>query len=209
MDHTATWNDFQKLDIRVGRVVDVQDFPEARRPAYKLIIDFGELGVKRSSAQITDLLHEGRLVGRLVVAVVNFPPKQIATFMSEVLVLGAMDPDGVVLLAARPGSARRARPSADAAAGPTAPQAGARDRYAGFTGGGKPLTGRIRQGRTLEMLRDLTNAAGVPGFEREARQVMERIWRLGRGEPRPARQRHRPQAGHRRQPPHHAGRALG
>lgn len=95
----ATWADFQKLDIRVGRVVEVQDFPEARRPAYRLLIDFGELGVKRSSAQITDLYSKEDLLGRLVVAVVNFPPKQIATFMSEVLVLGAMDPEGVVLLA--------------------------------------------------------------------------------------------------------------
>jgi len=95
----ATWADFQKLDIRVGRVVDVQDFPEARKPAYRLWIDFGELGVKRSSAQITDLYKKEDLVGRLVVAVVNFPPKQIATFMSEVLVLGAMDERGVVLLA--------------------------------------------------------------------------------------------------------------
>ncbi len=95
----ATWADFQKLDIRVGRVLAVDDFPEARRPAYKLTIDFGPLGVKRSSAQITDLYRKEELIGRLVVAVVNFPPKQIATFMSEVLVLGAMDPGGVVLLA--------------------------------------------------------------------------------------------------------------
>ncbi|HEY8418273.1 MAG TPA: tRNA-binding protein [Limnochordales bacterium] len=95
----ATWADFQKLDIRVGRVVDVRDFPEARKPAYRLWIDFGELGVKRSSAQITDLYKKEDLVGRLVVAVVNFPPKQIATFMSEVLVLGALDKLGVVLLA--------------------------------------------------------------------------------------------------------------
>jgi len=98
LDHTATWNDFQKLDIRVGRVVDVQDFPEARRPAYKLTIDFGPLGLKKSSAQITDRYAKEDLEGRLVVAVVNFPPKQIATFMSEVLVLGAMEETGVVLL---------------------------------------------------------------------------------------------------------------
>lgn len=94
----ATWNDFQKLDIRVGRVVDVQDFPEARKPAYKLTIDFGPLGLKRSSAQITDRYTKEDLMNRLVVAVVNFPPKQIATFMSEVLVLGAMEESGVVLL---------------------------------------------------------------------------------------------------------------
>lgn len=98
MSGTASWDDFVKLDVRVGRVVDVQDFPEARKPAYKLTIDFGPLGVKRSSAQITDKYTKDDLLGRLVVAVVNFPPKQIATFMSEVLVLGAMEEDGVVLL---------------------------------------------------------------------------------------------------------------
>lgn len=94
----ATWDDFQKLDIRVGRVISAEEFPEARHPAYKLTIDFGPLGTKRSSAQITDLYRPQDLFGRLVVAVVNFPPKQIATFMSEVLVLGAMDERGVVLL---------------------------------------------------------------------------------------------------------------
>lgn len=98
METLATWNDFQKLDIRVGRVVGVQDFPEARKPAYKLTIDFGPLGLKRSSAQITDRYTKEDLMNRLVVAVVNFPPKQIATFMSEVLVLGAMEESGVVLL---------------------------------------------------------------------------------------------------------------
>lgn len=94
----ATWDDFQKLDIRIGRVVDVQEFPEARRPAYKLNIDFGPLGMKKASAQITDRYTIEELRDRLVVAVVNFPPKQIATFMSEVLVLGAMEEGGVVLL---------------------------------------------------------------------------------------------------------------
>lgn len=107
MSGTASWDDFVKLDLRVGRVVDVQDFPEARKPAYKLTVDFGPLGVKRSSAQITDKYTKDDLLGRLVVAVVNFPPKQIATFMSEVLVLGAMEEDGVVLL----------RPDADVALG--------------------------------------------------------------------------------------------
>jgi tRNA-binding protein len=96
----AAIEDFDKLDIRVGRVVSVEEFPEARNPAWKLAIDFGpELGVKHSSAQIT---HYGRdeLDGRLVVGVVNFPPRRIAGFASEVLVLGAIDPEkGVVLLA--------------------------------------------------------------------------------------------------------------
>jgi tRNA-binding protein len=92
-------DDFQKVDMRVGRVVSVEDFPEARRPAWKLEIDFGpEIGVKRSSAQIK---HYGReaLEGRLVVGVVNFPPLQMGEFKSEVLVLGALDQEkGVVLL---------------------------------------------------------------------------------------------------------------
>lgn len=96
---TATFDDFQKLDMRVGRVVEVEEFPEARVPAWKLTVDFGsEIGTKRSSAQITHYPAES-LVGRLVVGVVNFPPKRVAGFPSEVLVLGAMDEHkGVVLL---------------------------------------------------------------------------------------------------------------
>jgi tRNA-binding protein len=96
----ASFDDFQKLDMRVGRVLDVEEFPEARVPAWKLTVDFGaEIGTKRSSAQITHYTRES-LLGRLVVAVVNFPPKRIAGFPSEVLVLGAMDDEkGVVLLA--------------------------------------------------------------------------------------------------------------
>src|SRR3954452_17105475 len=95
----ATIEDFGKLDMRVGRVLSVEDFPEARNPAWKLEIDFGpEVGVKRSSAQIAHYTRE-QLEGRTVVAVVNFPPRRIAGFESEVLVLGALDPDkGVVLL---------------------------------------------------------------------------------------------------------------
>jgi tRNA-binding protein len=95
----ASFDDFQKLDMRVGRVLDVEEFPEARVPAWKLTVDFGpEIGTKRSSAQITHYAAE-TLVGRLVVAVVNFAPKRIAGFPSEVLVLGAMDEQkGVVLL---------------------------------------------------------------------------------------------------------------
>ena len=95
----ATIEDFGKLDMRVGRVTEVEEFPEARVPAWKLTIDFGpEVGVKRSSAQITHYSRD-QLDGRTVVAVVNFPPRRIAGFPSEVLVLGALDPDkGVVLL---------------------------------------------------------------------------------------------------------------
>ncbi len=95
----ATFEEFQAIDMRVGRVVSVEPFPEARHPAWKLDIDFGpEIGRKRSSAQITHYAEEA-LVGRLVVGVVNFPPRRIAGFSSEVLVLGALDPaKGVVLL---------------------------------------------------------------------------------------------------------------
>jgi tRNA-binding protein len=93
-----TWPDFDKVDMRVGVVVDAAEFPEARRPAYKLTIDFGPLGRKRSSAQITHHYRPGDLVGRLVVAVVNFPPKQIGPFVSEVLVLGAYNDRGEVIL---------------------------------------------------------------------------------------------------------------
>jgi len=94
-----TYDDFEKVDIRVGRIKRAEAFPRARKPAYKLWIDFGEFGVKQSSAQITRLYGTDELAGRLVVAVVNFPPRQIADFMSEVLVLGVMvDDDEVVLL---------------------------------------------------------------------------------------------------------------
>ena len=95
----TTFDDFQKLDMRVGRVLAVEAFPEARVPAWKLTIDFGpEIGEKRSSAQITHYPADA-LVGRLVVGVVNFPPRRIAGFASEVLVLGALDEEkGVVLL---------------------------------------------------------------------------------------------------------------
>jgi tRNA-binding protein len=93
--------EFQRVDVRVGRIVDVQDFPEARKPAYKLRIDFGEaLGVKTSSAQVRQHYRKDDLLGRLVVAVVNFPPRQIGPFMSEVLTLGVPDADGNVVLLA-------------------------------------------------------------------------------------------------------------
>jgi tRNA-binding protein len=93
-----TWTEFEKVDMRVGIVLRVQPFPEARRPAFKLEIDFGPLGVKRSSAQITAHYRPEDLVGRRVIAVVNFPPKQIGPFISEVLVLGAYDERNEVVL---------------------------------------------------------------------------------------------------------------
>jgi tRNA-binding protein len=93
-----SWTDFERVDMRVGIVLEAEPFPEARRPAIKLRIDFGELGVKRSSAQITDRYTPEDLVGRRVVAVVNFPPKQIGPFVSEVLVLGAYGERGEVIL---------------------------------------------------------------------------------------------------------------
>jgi len=91
------WNEFQKIDIRVGVILEVSPFPEAIRPAYRLLIDFGQLGTRKSSAQITNYRVK-ELVGRQVVAVVNFPPKQIGRFISEVLLLGAIDETGQVKL---------------------------------------------------------------------------------------------------------------
>jgi len=94
-----TYDYFEKVDIRVGKIVKVEDFPKARKPAYRLWIDFGDLGVKKSSAQITKLYSKEDLSGRFILAVTNFPPRQIADFISEVLVLGVvLDDDKVVLI---------------------------------------------------------------------------------------------------------------
>lgn len=95
----ATIEDFLKIDMRVGKVLVAEPFPEAHKPAYKLTIDFGlEIGTKRTSAQITHHYTPEALIGKLVVAVVNFPPRQIGKFMSEVLVLGLPDADGHIIL---------------------------------------------------------------------------------------------------------------
>ena len=95
----ATFDDFMKLDIRVGTIVEAKPFEKARKPAYQLKVDFGgELGIKQSSAQITDHYKPEDLIGKQVLAVVNFPPRQIANFMSEILVLGTYSKDGVVLI---------------------------------------------------------------------------------------------------------------
>ena len=98
MDNIINFDDFQKVDLRVGTILEARDFEKARVPAYQLKIDFGTLGVKNSSAQITTLYSKEDLIGRQVIAVINFKPKQIANFMSECLVLGIQNGKDVVLL---------------------------------------------------------------------------------------------------------------
>ena len=98
MKNEITFEDFLKVDIRIGTIIEVNDFPKARKPAYQLKIDFGDLGIKKSSAQITDLYSKEDLVNKQVSAIVNFKPRQIANFKSEVLVLGVYNTDGNVVL---------------------------------------------------------------------------------------------------------------
>ncbi|AFY52752.1 export-related chaperone CsaA [Rivularia sp. PCC 7116] len=93
-----TYEDFEKVEIRVGKIIKAENFPKARKPAYKFWIDFGDLGVKKSSAQITKLYQLEDLINKSILAVTNFPPRQIADFMSEVLVLGVLLDDGEVVL---------------------------------------------------------------------------------------------------------------
>jgi len=94
----ATFEDFEKIDIRVGKIIEVEDFPEARNPSFKIKVNFGKLGVKVSSAQITKLYSKEDLLNRQIVAVVNFAPKRIAGFKSEILILGVMKEDEEVIL---------------------------------------------------------------------------------------------------------------
>jgi tRNA-binding protein len=98
MKTAITFEDFLKIDIRIGTIIEVHDFPKARKPAYQLKIDFGDLGIKKSSAQITDLYTKEQLQNKQVAAVVNFKPRQIANFMSECLVIGVYNTDGNVVL---------------------------------------------------------------------------------------------------------------
>src|SRR5690606_746366 len=96
--NTISWEDFGKIDMRTGTILEVNDFPKARKPAYQLTLDFGELGIKKSSAQIVKLYDKEELIGKQVIAVVNFPPKQIANFISECLVLGVYNENKDVVL---------------------------------------------------------------------------------------------------------------
>lgn len=95
---TITWADFEKVELRAGTILEVADFPEARKPAYKVKVDFGEFGIKWSSAQITKHYTKEELVGKQIIGVINFPKKQVATFMSEFLVTGMADENGDIIL---------------------------------------------------------------------------------------------------------------
>jgi tRNA-binding protein len=94
-----TWNDFEKVELRVGTIIQTEDFPEAKKPAYKITADFGEFGVKKSSAQITGHYSKEDLIGKQIIAVINFPNKQIGPFQSEFLTTGFYKEDGTVILA--------------------------------------------------------------------------------------------------------------
>ena len=99
MENELSWQDFEKVEMRIGTIIEANDFPQARKPAYQLSIDFGnEIGIKKSSAQITKRYSKAALIGKQIVAVVNFPKKQIGNFMSECLVLGSVNEDDIVLL---------------------------------------------------------------------------------------------------------------
>lgn len=93
-----SWNDFEKIDVRVGTVISAEPFLKAKKPAYKIVVDFGEAGIKKTSAQVTILYSVEELVGKQVIGIINFPPRQIADFMSEFLVLGVIDAQNVILL---------------------------------------------------------------------------------------------------------------
>ena len=95
---TITWHDFEKVELRAGTIIEVTDFPEARKPAYKITVDFGPFGIKRSSAQVTKHYTKAQLEGRQIVGIINFAPKQIANFMSEFLVTGFADENGDIIL---------------------------------------------------------------------------------------------------------------
>lgn len=98
MHTTINWSDFSKVDMRIGTIIEAVPFKEAIKPAYQLKVDFGDLGIKKTSAQITKRYSPDALIGKQVVAVINFPPKQIANFMSECLIMGAVDGSDVILI---------------------------------------------------------------------------------------------------------------
>lgn len=98
--NTLSWEEFEKVELRIGTITNVEDFPEAKKPAYKLMVDFGpKIGSKKSSAQITDLYTKDDLIGKQIIGVINFPPKQIGSFQSEFLTTGFIQDDGTVILA--------------------------------------------------------------------------------------------------------------